>query len=301
MEGIDSSKSFQRSLADEVRPYPAFFCLLLFILGGWSLSLPSGTGWILAPLLFSLLLRRPALWWLPLALLLGQLSLERDSLRTDFWEDFFKRSGFATLHLRWESDVYLKRDSEGRSCGWATVSPLDENGQPRPEFSRRFWVRLKHALPLRDLTKGTCFVARTLSDGRAFPRSLLCAQGLQPPNTSRNAFWNLRARLLERFERSLSERPAAGHPGLVRALLSGNRDGLDELLLNDFGRLGLLHLLALSGLHVALIFTFVRFLLGLFFQNTSRNAFVALLLVLAYGLFGGWAHSLFRSAMLCLI
>ncbi len=43
------------------------------------------------------------------------------------------------------------------------------------------------------------------------------------------------------------------HPNLVRALLLGERRDLDETLLQDMARSGLIHLLAISGLHVGLL------------------------------------------------
>ena len=43
------------------------------------------------------------------------------------------------------------------------------------------------------------------------------------------------------------------HPDLVRALLLGERRGLDESLLQGMARSGLIHLLAISGLHVGLL------------------------------------------------
>ena len=43
------------------------------------------------------------------------------------------------------------------------------------------------------------------------------------------------------------------HPNLVRALLLGERRDLDESLLQDMTRSGLIHLLAISGLHVGLL------------------------------------------------
>lgn len=63
-----------------------------------------------------------------------------------------------------------------------------------------------------------------------------------------------------RFENSLNSDTYA----LFSALLLGNKDNLDPSVRRDFGRLGLSHVLALSGMHITLLTTLLSLFLSIF-------------------------------------
>ncbi len=63
-----------------------------------------------------------------------------------------------------------------------------------------------------------------------------------------------------RFEKNLNSDTYA----LFSALLLGNKDNLDPSVRRDFGRLGLSHVLALSGMHITLLTTLLSLFLSIF-------------------------------------
>ena len=64
--------------------------------------------------------------------------------------------------------------------------------------------------------------------------------------------------------------------GLLRALLTGDKSGLNETAQHDFNRVGLAHVIVVSGLHV----TFIAGFLGAVFDLRRRHTLVIILAVL---------------------
>lgn len=91
--------------------------------------------------------------------------------------------------------------------------------------------------------------------------------------------------------------PAESAP-LAAALIFGERDLLDESVLENYQKLGIIHLLAISGLHVGLVsgmayFVCIRF--GLTKEGTIK---LLLLLLPIYALLTGAAPSVIRAVMM---
>ncbi len=110
----------------------------------------------------------------------------------------------------------------------------------------------------------------------------------------------------------ISDRLAAAGEGsgLVRALAIGDRTGLSADARDSFRRLGLSHLLAVSGLHLtlvaALVFTAIRFTVGrcawLAARRDTRVAALVggVLAAIVYALFAGWGIPVRRALVLLL-
>lgn len=87
--------------------------------------------------------------------------------------------------------------------------------------------------------------------------------------------------------------------GLLRAMILGEKEGLDEETKELYQKNGISHLLAISGLHISLI--------GLGFYGIMRRssgsylcaAIPAILLLLAYGWMTGASVSVIRAASMC--
>jgi ComEC/Rec2-related protein len=83
--------------------------------------------------------------------------------------------------------------------------------------------------------------------------------------------------------------------GIASALLVGYRADIDAELNNAYSKAGIIHVLAVSGMHVSLVFGSVLWLLGRFLK--PRNAAIAGILVLwFYALLAGLSASVLRSA-----
>ncbi len=97
-----------------------------------------------------------------------------------------------------------------------------------------------------------------------------------------------------KFNRTFSKNTSA----LAKALLLGDRHGLSPLLTRDFGRSGISHLLALSGMHLALIIGFVTNLLKPFILNPKLRFILTSLLAVFIIIFTGASSSILRAALM---
>jgi competence protein ComEC len=114
----------------------------------------------------------------------------------------------------------------------------------------------------------------------------------------------LRSALLERFQNGRSRRGSAAKPpvwgGLASALLLGMRDDLDVTLSDGFRNSGCTHILALSGMHLAILSGILAFLirkpLGIRWASLAGAVFVLLYVFVA-----GSQPSLVRAAIMYFI
>lgn len=104
----------------------------------------------------------------------------------------------------------------------------------------------------------------------------------------------LRGRLSDEVGKVVPERPAE----LVRALLLGDRSGLPLSDTVAFRRLGIGHLLALSGLHLSVLLGFVLAFFRRLCPYRAVTAPVACLLVAAYAMLTGGSVSILRAALM---
>ena len=120
---------------------------------------------------------------------------------------------------------------------------------------------------------------------------------------------------VERVRQEIGARIAAALPGergaIATALITGERGGISEATNNAFRDSGIVHILSISGLHMAImagaVFFSVRFLLALFPQIALRYpirkwaAVAAMVGALCYLLISGGAFATVRSAIMVAI
>jgi len=86
---------------------------------------------------------------------------------------------------------------------------------------------------------------------------------------------------------------------LLISLITGDKRGVTEEDRQHFAQTGTLHVLAVSGLHVGIVYGILSFLSGRFFRrNHPAQALIILLCVWAYALVSGLAPSVFRAAFM---
>ncbi|MDO3409138.1 ComEC/Rec2 family competence protein [Saccharibacillus sp. CPCC 101409] len=108
---------------------------------------------------------------------------------------------------------------------------------------------------------------------------------------------DLRANLAGRLERLY---PGIG-AGYMQGLLLGLQDGLDPETYLDFARLGMTHVLAISGMHVGLYVGAVIFLLRRFGVSKESTLLAALCFVPPYVLLTGSSPSAVRAGLMSMI
>ncbi|MDW3191774.1 MAG: ComEC/Rec2 family competence protein [Cytophagales bacterium] len=93
--------------------------------------------------------------------------------------------------------------------------------------------------------------------------------------------------------------PDAGERQIAMALLVGVKDYLDQDMKKAYSTAGATHVLAVSGLHVGIIYVFISFLMGKLQSNrTGRYLFmvIAIAVIWLYALVTGLSASVFRAA-----
>lgn len=91
------------------------------------------------------------------------------------------------------------------------------------------------------------------------------------------------------------------HLGLAEAMLIGYRDDLDSTLLNAYIDTGVVHIIAISGLHLGLIFMLLDKLVVLLVgrsRSTLGALFISIPLLWAFALLTGGSASVLRSALM---
>ena len=119
------------------------------------------------------------------------------------------------------------------------------------------------------------------------------------------ALWNSFAESMYRLRRHLGNILSACLPGqsaeIVRAMLLGERGGLDPELKDLYQGAGIVHILAISGLHITLIGMGVFHLLRKLRCSFPISAVTAAAVILLYGQLTGNSPSSFRAIMMFLL
>nr|WP_271711602.1 ComEC/Rec2 family competence protein [Marinigracilibium pacificum] len=89
---------------------------------------------------------------------------------------------------------------------------------------------------------------------------------------------------------------------ILEALILGDRSGIDNELSDQYARLGLLHVLAVSGMHVGFVFILLSGLLKLYLKYIKKGVFPLLvfgiLVLCSYAIISGGAPSVCRAAFM---
>lgn len=89
--------------------------------------------------------------------------------------------------------------------------------------------------------------------------------------------------------------------GFIQALLFGIKTNLNDEIQQQFKDFGILHVLAVSGMHVVLLFSTISYVLRKL--RVSKNAITVILIVflLIFSLMAGFSGSVVRAALMCLM
>jgi ComEC/Rec2-related protein len=120
--------------------------------------------------------------------------------------------------------------------------------------------------------------------------------GLRPSASSKSWLLTVKEQLATTFTNALSPRSAA----IGRALILGERDGIDAQLRSYFLATGSMHILAVSGMHIGLLILALLKMLGLLSRWVSRRQalLLVLLIVWYYALLTGLSASVLRSVFM---
>ncbi len=113
--------------------------------------------------------------------------------------------------------------------------------------------------------------------------------------------WNLGQMVNERCEIRLNENLGALSFGILNALLLGDRGALDTETKAKFSEGGIMHILAVSGLHVGILYLILNYILGFLKRyRFGKPAYYLLILTIlwSYALIAGWSNSVIRATLM---
>ena len=89
---------------------------------------------------------------------------------------------------------------------------------------------------------------------------------------------------------------------IVSALVLGDRRGVSKDISTSFTNLGLIHTLALSGLHISLIYGICAFVLSILFKYRPKlQSIVLVFIILSYAILTGLSPSVMRASLMFLL
>ncbi|MGV2805956.1 competence protein ComEC, partial [Clostridium perfringens] len=91
------------------------------------------------------------------------------------------------------------------------------------------------------------------------------------------------------------------HAGYMKGLVIGNRDDLDPDTFMEFSRLGLTHILAISGMHVAVVVGCLLFICTTLRMTRETSLTVVMWLIPVYVLLTGASPSIVRAGIMGMI
>ncbi len=117
-----------------------------------------------------------------------------------------------------------------------------------------------------------------------------------------NWFWATIYSTQRQFQASINKYISSeSSKAVMTALLLGKKDALDKDLYQDYANAGAIHLLAVSGLHVGIIYLIVSFLLGAFGKKPWERKVKTITLittVILYAILTGLSPSVQRAAIM---
>ena len=120
--------------------------------------------------------------------------------------------------------------------------------------------------------------------------------------SNKRTFWGFFEDINLRLQNLINEKTDERTGAMVGALLLGNRENLNAETVRDFRRLGISHMLALSGLHMAIIIGAFDLILKGFFVNKKVRCLILILASLFYLAITGFSSSASRAViMLCTV
>ena len=113
-----------------------------------------------------------------------------------------------------------------------------------------------------------------------------------------NSLYTIRAKVLKTLRRNIS---GDKESGLAEALLIGYKDDLDKTLVQSYSNTGVVHIIAISGMHLALIYWLINLLLKLVGKRKKWRwikPVIALSVLWSFSLLTGASASVLRAAVM---
>lgn len=117
-------------------------------------------------------------------------------------------------------------------------------------------------------------------------------------NTSRNSFVRLAYRMRHNIRRAIDAYFEEPDKGFLKALIIGDRGDVGRALNDDFINTGTVHILSISGQHVAIMAAILFFLLKVFAVKKRPSILITLLFMVFYSFVAGSSPPIIRSVIM---
>jgi competence protein ComEC len=230
-----------------------------------------------------------------------------------------RKSHYVHLPSKGIWSVELLQDAEGKGRYAGSIARLlsftDSTGKTRPA-SGKLRVMLRRDHGERPVCGNTYYIYGQLAapngpqipgafDYREYLRrkqvyaSLRADSGSYRLTGRKTGIRSRAADLARGIEQRIHAFPEQSRAALLISLITGDKSNVSEEDRLHFAQTGTLHVLAVSGLHVGIIYGLLLFLTGRFFRrNHPVQAVIILVIVWAYALVSGLAPSVFRAAFM---
>lgn len=182
--------------------------------------------------------------------------------------------------------AYLPKEMGADTLGYGTVVLLDPLLQPVAAPANPYAFNYKQYLAYQQITHQGYFPAGSWQIIKTPSRQL-----------PMNIVWQARQYLRTTTYKYLQDSTAAA---VATALLLGQKDGLDDATKDAYAKTGAMHVLAVSGLHVGIIFLVLQRLFNLIMLPFSKGKYISAVLQLlgiwSFALLTGLTPSVTRAA-----
>ncbi len=124
-----------------------------------------------------------------------------------------------------------------------------------------------------------------------------CTNEIIEDVSNKTIFESINEFLDKRFEKHLNEETSS----LLGALFLGNREDLDASTNKEFTRLGISHILSLSGMHLTIIAFIFSLLIGLLSLHRVANNLLIILSIIIFTAITGFSESCVRAAIMLIV
>ena len=133
---------------------------------------------------------------------------------------------------------------------------------------------------------------------------MICAEDISLEITGYSKEFSI-SKMFKNINKSLTAKITAhsnsSSGGLQSAVLLGNKDHLSDTTTRDFRRLGISHLLVVSGMHFAIIVSFIERALRRLRLNKRYRAILNMIFIVFFMTLLGFTPSVTRAGIMCLI
>lgn len=121
---------------------------------------------------------------------------------------------------------------------------------------------------------------------------------LEPSNNFKYRIMYLRSKLMDSFKIHEFSNDVNG---VVYALLFGQRNDLSEKIQNDFRNAGVMHVLAISGMHIGILYWIIDLFLKLLIRRKTARFVMVIIILSFFAVLSGLSGSVVRSVVMFFI